>query len=151
MIENYPDTSFLCSLYRKQTHSEAALTYREAMSEILHITSLLEFEFIQSIRLQVWLHTTDKTKGYSQREANGMIADWESDVASGILKQIAYNPETVNRLALGYSSLHTTKGGHRTLDVLHVATAVTLGAKRFLTFDARQRHLARRVGLQVPL
>jgi len=49
------------------------------------------------------------------------------------------------------SRQRTAKGGNRTLDILHVATAVHLGAKQFLTFDARQRELAKYAGLRVPL
>jgi predicted nucleic acid-binding protein len=37
--------------------------------------------------------------------------------------------------------------GTRSLDVLHVATAVTLGAKHFVTYDERQGALAKVVGL----
>ena len=40
-------------------------------------------------------------------------------------------------------------GGHRSLDVLHVATALHLGAREFLTFDANQRKLAAAEKLKV--
>lgn len=43
------------------------------------------------------------------------------------------------------------KGGHRTLDILHVATARHLAARDFLTFDARQKKLAKAIGLRTPL
>ena len=59
--------------------------------------------------------------------------------------------DLVVRLARAFSLQRTAHGGHRTLDVLHVATAVHLGARRFLTFDDRQRNLARHAGLEVPL
>ena len=36
-----------------------------------------------------------------------------------------------------------------TLDTLHVASALQLGAERFFTFDERQANLARAVGLKV--
>jgi len=36
-----------------------------------------------------------------------------------------------------------------TLDTLHVACALELGAERFFTFDERQAKLARAVGLKV--
>jgi predicted nucleic acid-binding protein len=36
----------------------------------------------------------------------------------------------------------------RTLDTLHVASALELGAERFWTFDERQAKLARAVGLK---
>lgn len=39
--------------------------------------------------------------------------------------------------------------GTRSLDVLHVASAVELGVKRFVTFDRRQGQLARATGLKV--
>jgi predicted nucleic acid-binding protein len=35
------------------------------------------------------------------------------------------------------------------LDVLHVAIALELECKRFLTFDSRQQRLARAVGLKL--
>ena len=147
----YPDTSFLCSVYRKQVHTPHALAYKEAMTEPLHFTNLLEFEFIQAIRLQVWLHAADRRKGYSEREADQMIEDWERDVATGLNVLVPCDMDAVLRLARVFSLRRTAAGGHRTLDVLHVATAVHLGAKEFLTFDARQRELATRAGLRVPL
>jgi predicted nucleic acid-binding protein len=150
-VEEYPDTSFLCSLYRRQIHSVAAIAYRRTMSGLLPFTTLLEFEFLQSIELQVWLHSRDRSKGYRRPEADRMIADWETDVASGINVLTPFDMGAVLRLARTLSGQATAKGGHRTLDVLHVATAVHLGAVKFLTFDGRQRALARRAGLEVPL
>ncbi len=147
----YPDTSFLCSVYCVQIHSPAADAYKDAMTEPLYFTSLLEFEFIQAIRLQVWLHAADRKKGYSGREAEQMIADWECDVATGLNRLVPCDMDAVLRLARTFSLRHTGDGGHRTLDVLHVATAVHLGAEEFLTFDVRQRKLAAHAGLKLPL
>jgi len=147
----YPDTSFLCSVYRKQIHTPMAVAHREGMTEPLHFTSLLEFEFIQAIRLQIWLHAADRKKGYPQREADQMLADWEEDVASGNNVLVPNDADAVLRLARTYSLQRTGISGHRTLDILHVATAVHLGAKEFLTFDDRQRALAKYAGLRVPL
>jgi predicted nucleic acid-binding protein len=39
------------------------------------------------------------------------------------------------------------EAGHRLLDILHVATAKALGAVEFLSFDEKQRRLARAEGL----
>ncbi len=147
----YPDTSFLCSLYRQQVHTEQAVACREAMAEPLFFTSLLEFEFIQAIRLQTWLHAEDRRKGYGPHEAEQMIADWERDVATGVNVLMPCDLDIVLRLARTYSTQRTAVKGHRTLDILHVATAVHLGARDFLTFDDRQRVLARFAGLRIPL
>jgi predicted nucleic acid-binding protein len=46
---------------------------------------------------------------------------------------------------------HTLADGHRLADILHVATALHLGAMEFLTFDSNQKKLAEREGLVVPL
>ena len=150
-MKAYPDTSFLCSVYREQVHSPKADAYRAQMTEPLYFTSLLEFEFIQAIRLQVWLHKNDRTRGYSKKEADQMIADWETDIASGINRLVPNDADAVLRLARTYSLSHTAGGGHRTLDILHVATAIHLRAEEFLSFDDRQRTLAREVGLNVLL
>ena len=147
---HYADTSFLCSSYRKQEHSPVADRLRETLSEPLHFTSLLEFEFLQAIELQVWLHSRDKTKGYKRQEADRMIHDWESDIATGINRLVPFDMDAVLRYSKALSKQTTATGGHRTLDIFHVATAVHLGAKRFLTFDGRQRALALHAGLEVP-
>lgn len=146
---HYADTSFLCSLYRRQDFTARALELRRALNEPLHFTSLLEFEFRQAVELQVWLHLKDRRKGYTRAEADGMLLDWESDLATGINRLVPFDIDAVLHLSRSLSGRHTAGGGHRTLDVLHVATAVHLGAIRFLTFDARQSALARHAGLEV--
>ena len=44
----------------------------------------------------------------------------------------------------------TPRLGTRTLDVLHVASALVLRTDTFYTFDRRQRRLAKTAGLAVP-
>ncbi len=150
-MDAYPDTSYLCSLYRRQVHSPAAIAHRGTLHEPLPFTRLLEFEFHQALRLQVWLHAADRDKGYGQIEADAMLANWAADVAAGVNRLVACDMDAVLQLAATYSEQRTTRQGHRTLDILHVATAVHLGARSFLTFDERQRALARHAGLKVPL
>ena len=47
------------------------------------------------------------------------------------------------------SKAHTRQLNVRTLDLLHVAAARTLGVREFWTFDTRQGELARAAGLRV--
>ncbi|MCX6876427.1 MAG: hypothetical protein NTW21_21855 [Verrucomicrobia bacterium] len=56
----------------------------------------------------------------------------------------------VLRLSRVLAAQTTATGGRRTLDIFQVATAVHLGTRRFLTFDARQQALATHAGLEVP-
>jgi hypothetical protein len=51
-------------------------------------------------------------------------------------------------LARDLTDRHSSALGTRTLDVLHVATAVTLGHRAFVTYDDRQAALARKIGLR---
>lgn len=145
----YPDTSFLCAIYREQDHSPAADAWLAANLGPLHVAGLLEFEFLQSIELQVWLHGQDRTRGFGRREADLMRRDWEQDLATGAVKLVPCELSDVLRFAARLSEQHTAGGGHRTLDVLHVATAVHLGLREFLTFDRRQRALAKAAGLKL--
>jgi len=46
------------------------------------------------------------------------------------------------------SALHSETLGTRSLDVLHVASALVLGRNEFLTFDNRQGALARAGGTE---
>ena len=145
----YPDTSFLCALYREQDNSKAADAYRHSLKAVLPVTSLLLFEFRHSVRFQTWLHHHDATKGYGAKEGAKMLADLQSDLDSGVVALVPADWAKVHSLAEQLSSQQALKGGHRSLDTLHVATALTLGAKELLTFDARQRVLAKTAGLRV--
>ena len=49
----YPDTSFLYAIYRKQVNSPAAAAFFQKMPEPLIVSSLLLYEFRQSVRFQV--------------------------------------------------------------------------------------------------
>lgn len=150
-MNDYPDTSFLCAVYHEQDKSTEADAYREQMTEPLFVSTLLVFEFRQALRLQVWLHSQDKKKGYSQSEADNMISDWESDIAAGHVTIIPTDADSVLRMAEHLSEKHTALTGNRTLDILHIATAKHLSAKNFLSFDARQKKLAKAAGLKTPL
>jgi predicted nucleic acid-binding protein len=44
---------------------------------------------------------------------------------------------------------HTRSIGCRSLDILHVASALELEIRHFATFDTRQQQLARAAGLRV--
>ena len=138
----FPDTSFLCAIYRQQDNSGVAAARFEALTEPLPVTGLLLYEFRQSLRFQVWLHAQDARRGFSQRHGDRALADLQSDLDTGAVGLVAADWPDVHRLAERLSSAHTAAGGHRTMDILHVATALHLGAREFLTFDANQRKLA---------
>lgn len=145
----FPDTSFLCAIYRRQDNSAAAAAHFKAMAEPLSVSGLLLYEFRQSARFQVWLHARDKSKGYSQADCDLAFADLQADLDIGVVVIVAAEWADVHRRAEDLSRRHTAAGGHRSLDLLHVATALQLKAREFLTFDTNQRKLASAAGLKV--
>ena len=146
----YPDTSFLCALYRTQDHSARALAFREAMTEPLHITRLLLWEFRQSVRFQAFRHSQNPKVGYPLREAEKMLSDLCDDLREGLV--VSVDCDLINILAIGerISKTRTFDGGHRSFDILHIATAIELEAKEFLSFDVNQIQLAAAEGLATP-
>lgn len=147
----FPDTSFLCALYRRQVHSPAAIAYMQEARESLPISSLLLLEFRQSVRFHGRLFSLDRSKGFSSAEGTRMLRDLQSDLASGVLRMESVDWADVHRIAEELSAKYTAAGGHRLADLLHVATALHLGSPVFLTFDAKQRELAEAEGMSVPL
>jgi predicted nucleic acid-binding protein len=145
----YPDTSFLCALYREQDNSKTADACRKTLGEALPVTSLVLFEFRQSVRFQTWLHRKDKAKGYGEKEGAKMLADLQSDIDAGLVEIVPADWAKVHSTAEHLSAQHTGRDGPRALDILHVATAQELGAKTMLTFDERQSTLAKAAGLKV--
>lgn len=145
----YPDTSFLCALYRLQFNSAKAANYFKALAGPLFVTSLVLFEFRQSTRLQVWLNHCDKKKGFSAAEASNMLAALNSDLASGALKIVTADWSAVHAIAEALSAKYVATQGFRAMDTLHVATALHLGLKEFATMDRNQSILAAAEGLSV--
>ena len=146
----YPDTSFLCAFYRKQANSAQAASYFAKMPEALHVASPLLFEFRQSIRWQTFLHEKDPSKGYDRPTASAALARLNAEIAMGAVVVVPVDWAEVVSIAERLSAQYTWTAGYRGFDVLHVATALHLGASVFLTFDAKQKQLAESEGLRVP-
>ncbi|MCU0797988.1 MAG: PIN domain-containing protein [Akkermansiaceae bacterium] len=147
----YPDTSFLCALYRTQDNSPQAIAWRAAMTEPLHVTRLLLWEFRQSTRFHAFRHSHNRQVGYPMHEAEKMIADLQEDITHGYVISLESDLTDILFTAERLSKSRTVTGGHRSFDILHVATALTLGATDFLTFDSNQATLAASEGLSTPL
>jgi len=147
----YPDTSFLYAIYRKQVNSPRAAAFFRKMPEPLTASSLLLYEFRQSVRFQGCLFAQDNRKGFSWALGATLLKTLQADLAAGVLVVATVDWSDVQNIAERLSSQYTLAGGHRALDILHVATALHLGADDFLTFDQNQRVLALAEGLKVPL
>ena len=147
----YPDTSFLMALYRRQVNSLEAIRHFGTMTEPLHVSSLVLFELRQSIRLQVFLHEKNPKQGFDRITGQVAFAKLKANMASGGRMAVTADWEDVLQIGERISDKHTPREGHRSFDVLHVATALHFGAQELLTFDVDQKRLAKAEGLKVPL
>lgn len=147
----YPDTSFLCAMFRNQANSPQAARHFARMKEPLHVASPLVFEFRQSTRWQAFLHSKDSSKGFHRTTAQASLAKFSANIASGAIVIIPVDWADVSSIAERLSAQHTWTEGYRGFDLVHVATALHLGAAEFLTFDGKQKELAEAEGLVVPL
>lgn len=138
----YADTSFFVSLYLPDRHSSLAeqLLGRKPR---LWLTPLHRAEWAHAIAQHLF------RKELSPREARQANVDLERDRRSGLWLEVGL-PESAWETCMDLANRHGSKLGCRTLDSLHVASALELRAEAFWTFDERQARLANRAGLLTP-
>lgn len=140
----YADTGLLCSLYAPDAHTRRAVARMRRQALPLPFTWLHQLEFRNALRLRVF--RGEITSGQRDASLNAMLADLSGGVLAAAAPPLAEVMTEAERL----SALHSEALGTRSLDILHVASAVVLGLEEFLTFDHRQASLAKAAGLTVP-
>jgi predicted nucleic acid-binding protein len=131
----YGDTGFLVSLYGQDAHSAAASQLAQG-NPVFLLTPLIEAEFTNAVELRLF------RKEWTRREALLVYESFLQHQAAGVFRPVAVETGTWEK-AVVLSKRHSARLGVRTLDVLHVASALIAKADAFLTFDARQVKLAR--------
>jgi len=139
----YPDTSFLVALYVDEDSSQEAREYMHGNSEALAFTPFHRLEIRTALRLRVFRADS------SVSELKTAFQHIDEDLFDGILQHTPLNWSDTLREAERLGEAHLAEIGARSGDLLHVASAVMLGAREFVTFDQRQLKLARRAGLKV--
>ena len=106
---------------------------------------------ITALHIAEWTHAIAQhvfRRQMTLSEADRLHRDFDDDRAARIWQSISV-PEIALDVCVDLGRQHGTKLGIRTLDSLHVACALELKAKRFWTFDDRQRKLAKAAGLEI--
>ncbi len=137
----YADTSFFVSLYVRDQHSEKAHSLIEGRPEIW-LTSLHRAEWTHALNQHVF------HREISARQAQQLFRNFEHDRQLGLWIAVSL-PERAWETCVELARRHCAHLGNRTLDTLHVASALELNADAFWTFDARQAKLAKAEGLPV--
>lgn len=106
------------------------------------LTPLTELELANALELRVF------RKEASSAQIRAARAEMQKHIRNGFFSMVAM-PVTAYELAQRIAGRQTAATGVRTLDILHVASALLLHAEMFWTFDARQASLAADEGLRL--
>ena len=138
----YCDSSFLASLYvTTDIFNPQARKVASKFTCAVPYTLLNELELLNALRRGLGDDSLDQS-------AYDVIArEIDADEADGLLERASLNQIKLYEKARELSKKHTPVLACRSLDILHVASALVLGAKKFASFDLRQRKLAGAVGL----
>jgi predicted nucleic acid-binding protein len=139
----YADSSFLVSLHRADSFHDAAHAFMAKAALSLAFTPLHRIEVRNALR--------NATAGGDMRAAERALAfrQIEEDLRDGLLIHTPVKWTDAFRRADELSEKHAATEGQRTMDLLHVAVALESDAGTFLSFDQRQRKLAKAAGLKV--
>lgn len=138
----YVDPSALLKLYLHQPESAAMSAWRGKTKGALAVTHHGRIEVINGICLAA-----------HRRELAGealadTLASFDEDFVEGLYRSADLLWRATLNRAAELSRAHSPKLGTRSLDVLHVASALELEMRFFVTYDRRQEDLARTVGLK---
>ena len=139
----YADPSALLKLYLHEPESRAMAAWRARLRGPVAVTLFGRFELLNAIGLAL-------ARNFIDKPAHGAaLAALDDDFAQGrcVLADVSWR--NALRLAEDLSRKWTPTVKSRSLDILHVASAVMLNRKVFLSFDRRQRALARVAGLRL--
>lgn len=138
----YLDTSALIKLYYPEVESQNVHELVKRENRAILFTSLHELEIKNAFALKVF------RREMSDEVYRQLVNTINNDVHTSVLRRVHPNWGIVFRHSLEISGRNTRSIGSRSLDILHVAIALSSGCRRFLTFDDRQACLARQSGLE---
>jgi hypothetical protein len=142
MHDAYYDTSCLVKLYIPELGSDRVRALVAAAGQALALTPLHRCELRNAIALKAYRGEIDRD------ELAAVIVQIDDDIRRRLLFPTDLEWPEIFRLTGELAVLHTPEKGCRTLDILHIAAALAIGMRRFITLDARQRALARDVGME---
>ena len=102
------------------------------------------------LHIAEWIHAIELhafRKVLTQDAADRLIKQFEDHRSRGLWRESAL-PELTWDICAQLARRNAGKLGVRTLDTLHVASALELKAEQFWTFDQRQSKLADAAGLK---
>jgi predicted nucleic acid-binding protein len=139
----YFDTGILLRLYSAEPDSPKAIALVQSYG------SPIWFSGLQDAELRNALYRKCARMEISRQELRKALRHLDVDIDRAVLQPPAIDWVDVFREAIRLSSKYALSTQCRTLDTLHVAIALSLGATSIGSTDERQRSLARKAGLKV--
>jgi predicted nucleic acid-binding protein len=131
------------SLYVLDSHSTRAAAQIKGATLPILLTSLGELELSNALFLRRF------RKELPAFKVKAAYAMFRRDIADGLYHWKPLSGDTFET-ARQIAERRTPQLGARTLDILHVASALILDADSFYTFDRIQAQLAKAEGLTLP-
>jgi predicted nucleic acid-binding protein len=141
MMKVYFDSSALVKIYVSEAHSERARREARAVPQ-------LPLTWLHTLEVSNALRVLTGRKLLTAEEARGLLEQFEDDRQAQRLADAALDWPKVFHESVQLSRRHAARLLCRSLDILHVAAAVELGCKRFVSADERQLALAEAIGLK---
>ena len=145
-MDSYFDSGIIVKLYVQEANSDDAIRLvsgHVAPYAPYALTSWQALEARNAIRLKAF------RREITPAEMTQSLAALAQDIAAGRWVRPAYIAAAVEQKAEELSAGHAATLGCRTLDIIHVAAALVLEVKEFVTLDHRQAALAKSAALSV--
>jgi len=142
-VSAYLDTGVIAKLYVLESDSAEAARLVSAYRPPLVFTHLQALEIRNALRLKVFRGEITRA------QLRLTMSRLEIDIRAGRWESPRYALSDVYEKAEDLSRRFAPTTGCRSLDILHVAAAVVLKVRDFVTFDVRQGRLARKARLRL--
>jgi predicted nucleic acid-binding protein len=141
----YADTSLIVPLYVPEPLSTNAQKIVTALSRALPFNQLHQLETRNAIKRKI------AAKQATVTQVRNYLANLEADIDAGIWISVPTDWDKVYAEAKQLGARFTAKLNTRSLDILHVALAISAGYTSFVTCDGNQAKLAKAAGLSCTL
>ena len=137
------DSSLIVALYLNEADSARADAACASVAPPVRLTDWHRVEIANAFQRAV------KNARITREQATLLWQDFTDDVAIGRFEIVQVDHAAVLSRTLTLTQKHTATSGTRSLDLIHIASALEIGATDFLSFDNRQRDAAKAEGLKV--
>lgn len=137
------DSSLIVALYLNEADSPRADAACASVPPPVLLTDWHRVEIANAFQRAV------KNGRITAAQATLLWQDFTDDINTGRFEIASVDHAAVLTRTLALTNKHTATTGTRSLDLIHIATALEIGAADFLSFDHRQRQTASAEGLNV--